>query len=262
MPEVVADLLHEAEVGLVVHLLVALVAVGLVVLVLLLGYALRPQQPLQVRALRLHAAQPPVLLLQLAQLLDLQQVVPPRADHRHELLGASGGWAGGERPRLYFGQTYIYSAVLEHLIISESRESIEHTGLRARFLVEQQPLGPELLFGRDVEVEVDEFEQAPLDVGADVREDLVVHVLAVLGQDVPGAPDDLAALRYAGRVLHPPQDLLEDAEVQHPHLAVVLGDDLVREAALDGGLGLPFLAQLLLGHHVLDGGDVVHRGLL
>ena len=39
--QVVADLLHEAEVRLVVHLLVALVAVGLVVLVLLLCYALR-----------------------------------------------------------------------------------------------------------------------------------------------------------------------------------------------------------------------------
>lgn len=44
--QVVADLLHEAEVGLVVHLLVALLAVGLVALVLLLGYAFRPQQPL------------------------------------------------------------------------------------------------------------------------------------------------------------------------------------------------------------------------
>lgn len=109
-----------------------------------------------------------------------------------------------------------------------------------------------------MEVEVQEFQQAPLDIAADVCEDLVVHVLAVFGQDVPGSSDDLPPLRYAGGILQASEDLLEDAEVQHPHFAVILGDYLIREAALNGGFGLSFLAELLLRHHVLNGGDVVH----
>lgn len=52
-----------------------------------------------------------------------------------------------------------------------------------------------------MEVEVQEFQQAPLDIAADVCEDLVVHVLAVFGQDVPGSSDDLPPLRYAGGIL-------------------------------------------------------------
>lgn len=85
------------------HLLVALVAVGLVVLVLLLCYALGTQQALEVRALGLYPAEAAIFLLELAEFLDLEQVVATGADDRHELLVASGGGAGRKRPGLYFG---------------------------------------------------------------------------------------------------------------------------------------------------------------
>lgn len=85
------------------HLLVALVAVGLVVLVLLLCYALSTQQALEVRALRLYPAETAIFLLELAEFLDLEQVVATGADDRHELLVASGGGAGRKRSGLYFG---------------------------------------------------------------------------------------------------------------------------------------------------------------
>lgn len=99
------------------HLLVALVAVGLVVLVLLLGDALGPEKALEVRAFGLDPAETTIFFFELAEFLDLEQVVASSADDRHELLVASGGRAGRRRSGLYFGQTYIYSAVLEHLII-------------------------------------------------------------------------------------------------------------------------------------------------
>lgn len=85
------------------HLLVALVTVGLIVLVLLLCYALRSQQPLEVRTLGFYPAETTIFLLELAEFLDLEQVVAAGADDRHELLVASGGGAGRKRPGLYFG---------------------------------------------------------------------------------------------------------------------------------------------------------------
>lgn len=104
---VVLDLLHQIEIGLVVHVPVPLLPVHLVVLLLLLLQVLRLQQLLEVGALGLDPPQSPVPLLQLAQLLDLEQVVPPRPDDGDELLGADDG--GGP---LHPGQAYIYSALL------------------------------------------------------------------------------------------------------------------------------------------------------
>lgn len=101
---VVFDFLHQSKVRLVVDVLVPLVSVYLVRLVLLLLHELSLEQLLQVGTLSFNPPQSLVLLLQHAQLLNLQQVVSPCPYHRHELLPP----LQRRRLRLDSRQAYIY----------------------------------------------------------------------------------------------------------------------------------------------------------
>jgi hypothetical protein len=126
----------------------------------------------------------------------------------------------------------------------------------------QQLLGEEAFPGWNAEVKIEQFEQAPLDACADVCENLMVGIFAILGKDVPWTSDDLPALGLAGVVLQLLQNFLENAEVQHSHFAVVFGDDAIGEAVLDGGLGEAIaVLDVLLRQHILDRWDALQGGL-
>ena len=72
-----------------------------------------------------------------------------------------------------------------------------------------------------VEVEIDEFKEAPLDLGTDVSEEEVVEILVILIENVPSASYDLFPLRLAGLVLQPFHNLLEQADVDDFELIVL-----------------------------------------
>ena len=78
------------------------------------------------------------------------------------------------------------------------------------------------LFETGVEIEVEQLEQAPLDLGADVVEYHVVVVFGVFDQNIPCAPYYLLPLGGAGVVLQLPHYLLQQADVEYSELVGLL----------------------------------------
>lgn len=49
----------------------------------------------------------------------------------------------------------------------------------------QELFHQEAFLGCDTEIKVEQLEKTPFDAGSNIAEDLIVHILAIFGEDVP-----------------------------------------------------------------------------
>lgn len=64
-------------------------------------------------------------------------------------------------------------------------------------------LSQKLFLIRELEIEIDEFEESPLDLGPDISKDEIVKIFAIFIENVPSSSDDFFPLRLTSLIMQP-----------------------------------------------------------